>query len=247
MIDKICSLAYTAGCAIIQVYNGFIPLDIQKKSDNSLVTNADFSAHKIISEGLRILTPQIPILSEEESDLWINRQNWTQYWLVDPLDGTAEFLNHNDEFTVNIALIQSGIPVLGVIYAPALKKMYYAIKDKAWKKENGLNMQLRVKNRQPPIVVISRSHNNNKKLNNYLKTLPKHQVIKMGSSLKFCMVAEGKAQIYPRLGKTHIWDTGAGHAIAIGSGAKMTNFQGEHIDYTPTHSCLNPEFIVSLI
>ncbi|VFP88822.1 3'(2'),5'-bisphosphate nucleotidase CysQ [Candidatus Erwinia haradaeae] len=246
MLDKICCLAYQAGCAIEKVYNGLIPLNIEIKPDQSMVTNADLTAHKIIVEGLKILTPEIPILSEEKSIPWIYRKNWEQYWLVDPLDGTTEFLNHNDEFTVNIAFIESGIPVLGVIYAPALKIMYYALKNQAWKKENGLNIKIHVKNVNPPIVVISRSHNN-KKLNSYLKTLTKHRITKIGSSLKFCMIAEGTAQIYPRLGATHIWDTGAGHAIAVASGAKMTDLQGKNIDYLPSKSYVNPEFIVSLI
>ncbi|VFP80266.1 3'(2'),5'-bisphosphate nucleotidase CysQ [Candidatus Erwinia haradaeae] len=247
MLKSVCRLVREAGDAIIQVYNGQIPLNIKYKTNHSMVTSADIVAHKIIVSGLRILTPQIPILSEEEPLTWEDRKNWTQYWLVDPLDGTKEFIQRNGEFTVNIALINKGKPVLGVVYAPILSVMYYATEKEAWKENKGNHTKIYVKKLSPPVVMISRSHTDNNLMMNYLNLIGDHKIIKMGSSLKFCMVAEGKAQIYPRFGKTNIWDTGAGHAIALAAGAVVNDWQDKALNYIPQKSYLNPGFYVSII
>ncbi len=158
MLEQVCQLARNAGDAIMQVYDGAKPMEYARKQDDSPVTAADIAAHTVILEGLRTLTPDIPVLSEEDPPAWEVRQHWQRYWLVDPLDGTKEFIKRNGEFTVNIALIEQGKPVLGVVYAPVLKVMYYAAEGKAWKEECGVRKQIQVRDARPPLVVISRSH-----------------------------------------------------------------------------------------
>lgn len=245
MLDKICQLARGAGVAIMQVYDGQKPLEATHKSDDSPVTAADIAAHTIILQGLQTLTPEIPVLSEEDPQTWETRQSWDRYWLVDPLDGTKEFLKRNGEFTVNIALIEKGKAVLGVVYAPVLNVMYSAAEGKAWKEENGVRNQIHVRDARPPLVVISRSHGDDE-LKEYLHQLGEHQTTSIGSSLKFCLVAEGQAQLYPRFGPTNIWDTAAGHAVAAAAGAHVHDWQGKSLDYTPRESFLNPGFRVSI-
>ncbi len=245
MLDKICQLAREAGAAIMQVYDGQKPLEATQKSDDSPVTAADIAAHTIILQGLQTLTPEIPVLSEEDPQTWETRQSWDRYWLVDPLDGTKEFLKRNGEFTVNIALIEKGKAVLGVVYAPVLNVMYSAAEGKAWKEENGARNQIHVRDARPPLVVISRSHGDDE-LKEYLHQLGEHQTTSIGSSLKFCLVAEGQAQLYPRFGPTNIWDTAAGHAVAAAAGAHVHDWQGKSLDYTPRESFLNPGFRVSI-
>ncbi|OAT32990.1 3'(2'),5'-bisphosphate nucleotidase [Buttiauxella ferragutiae ATCC 51602] len=229
----------------MQVYEGQKPLEATHKSDDSPVTAADIAAHTIILKGLQALTPEIPVLSEEDPQTWETRQHWQRYWLVDPLDGTKEFLKRNGEFTVNIALIENGKAVMGVVFAPVLNVMYSAAEGKAWKEENGARNQIHVRDARPPLVVISRSHGDDE-LKEYLHQLGEHQTTSIGSSLKFCLVAEGQAQLYPRFGPTNIWDTAAGHAVAAAAGAHVHDWQGKSLDYTPRESFLNPGFRVSI-
>ena len=145
MLDQVCQLARNAGDAIMQVYDGTKPMDVVSKADNSPVTAADIAAHTVIMDGLRTLTPDIPVLSEEDPPGWEVRQHWQRYWLVDPLDGTKEFIKRNGEFTVNIALIDHGKPILGVVYAPVMNVMYSAAEGKAWKEECGVRKQIQVR------------------------------------------------------------------------------------------------------
>ncbi|MDU6355673.1 MAG: 3'(2'),5'-bisphosphate nucleotidase CysQ [Klebsiella grimontii] len=223
MLEQVCQLARNAGDAIMEVYDGKQPMDIASKKDDSPVTAADIAAHKVIISGLLALTPDIPVLSEEDPPAWEVRQHWQRYWLVDPLDGTKEFIKRNGEFTVNIALI-----------------------EKAWKEECGVRKQIQVRDARPPLVVISRSHGNDPELQEYLEQLGEHQTTSIGSSLKFCLVAEGQAQLYPRFGPTSTWDTAAGHAVASAAGAHVHDWQGRTLDYTPRESFLNPGFRVSI-
>ena len=174
MLDKICQLARDAGEAIMQVYDGSKPMEVVSKADDSPVTAADIAAHKVILKGLQALTPDIPVLSEEAPQSWEERQRWQRYWLVDPLDGTKEFIKRNGEFTVNIALIEKGKAVLGVVYAPVMKVMYSAAEGKAWKEECGVRKQIQVRDARPPLVVISRSHSDSE-LQEYLQQLGEHQ------------------------------------------------------------------------
>ena len=245
MLDQVCQLARNAGDAIMQVYDGTKPMDVVSKADNSPVTAADIAAHTVIMDGLRTLTPDIPVLSEEDPPGWEVRQHWQRYWLVDPLDGTKEFIKRNGEFTVNIALIDHGKPIIGVVYAPVMNVMYSAAEGKAWKEECGVRKQIQVLDARPPLVVISRSHAD-AELKEYLQQLGEHQTTSIGSSLKFCLVAEGQAQLYPRFGPTNIWDTAAGHAVAAAAGAHVHDWLGKTLDYTPRESFLNPGFRVSI-
>ena len=207
MLEQVCQLARNAGDAIMEVYDGNQPINVASKKDDSPVTAADIAAHKVIVSGLQALDPDTPILSEEDPPSWEVRQHWQRYWLVDPLDGTKEFIKRNGEFTVNIALIENG---------------------------------------KPTLVVISRSHGNDPELQEYLEQLGEHQTTSIGSSLKFCLVAEGQAQLYPRFGPTSTWDTAAGHAVAVAAGAHVHDWQGKTLDYTPRESFLNPGFRVSI-
>lgn len=245
MLDAICQLAREAGDAIMQVYEGHKPMEVTSKKDDSPVTAADIAAHNVIARGLQALTPDVPVLSEEDPPAWDIRQTWTRYWLVDPLDGTKEFIKRNGEFTVNIALIENGKPVMGVVYAPVLNVMYSAADGKAWKDEAGNRQPIQVRDARPPLVVVSRSHADDE-LKEYLHQLGEHQTTAIGSSLKFCLVAEGKAQLYPRFGPTSVWDTAAGHAVAVAAGAHVHDWQGRSLDYTPRESFLNPGFRVSI-
>ena len=244
LLPPLFNAAVRAGAAIMNVYKNKEDYDISLKNDRTPITLADRVAHKTIREYLG--PTRIPILSEEGREMrYEERCNWELYWLVDPLDGTKEFIKRNGEFTVNIALIEKGKPVLGVVYAPVMKVMYSAAEGKAWKEECGVRKQIQVRDARPPLVVISRSHADNE-LKEYLQQLGEHQTTSIGSSLKFCLVAEGHAQLYPRFGPTNVWDTAAGHAVAAAAGAHVHDWQGKPLDYTPRESFLNPGFRVSI-
>jgi len=243
-LAPVIDLVQAAGHAILPHWRS--ELQVHEKADASPVTAADLAAHHLLSEGLQALDASIPVLSEEACDLALaERAGWTRWWLVDPLDGTKEFIKRNGEFTVNIALIEKGKAVLGVVYAPVMKVMYSAAEGKAWKEECGVRKQIQVRDARPPLVVISRSHSDSE-LQEYLQQLGEHQTTSIGSSLKFCLVAEGQAQLYPRFGPTNVWDTAAGHAVAAAAGAHVHDWQGKPLDYTPRESFLNPGFRVSL-
>jgi 3'(2'), 5'-bisphosphate nucleotidase len=218
---RLSQLAVAAGHAAMAHYHDGIA--VEKKSDQSPVTAADHAAHTIIVQGLGHWDPTIPIISEEGAiPDQATRAGWRRFWLVDPLDGTKEFIQRNGEFTVNIALIDGGVPVLGVIYAPAMDLLYYAGEGLgAWKRV-GDGTPERIYS-EPPLpghalrVAESRSHPS-KELEAYLATLPVKERVPAGSSLKFCRVAEGAADLYPRLGPTMEWDVAAGDCIFRNSG-----------------------------
>ncbi|QCI24060.1 3'(2'),5'-bisphosphate nucleotidase [Buchnera aphidicola (Macrosiphoniella sanborni)] len=249
MLDKICQLARCAGHSIMNFYNSQEYLNISYKSDNTPVTNVDREASNIIKKGIVLITPNVPIVSEEENyDLNICK-NWNNYWLIDPLDGTKEFLKKNGEFTVNICLIKNNIPILGVIYAPVLDILYSSYKNNAWKeKKIGCKRKIHVSKANIPLLVISRSHPN-EKLKQYLKNIKNYKIKKLGSSLKFCLIAEGKAQIYPRFGNTNIWDTAAGNAILVASGGIVKTWTNHNLNYSLStrSSFINPGFYASVL
>ncbi|MCE2594560.1 3'(2'),5'-bisphosphate nucleotidase CysQ [Motilimonas cestriensis] len=249
LIDKpiadICDIARLAGEAILEIYQR--DFEVQTKSDQSPLTEADLAAHNVIVKGLQAATPDIPILSEEAADIsWQVRQTWQTFWLVDPLDGTKEFIKKNGEFTVNIALIHNNKPVLGVVYAPVLDKLYFADENGSFLTENGATRRLKVE--APAVgetvkIVGSRSHPS-PDLAEYLTRFENYEMVPVGSSLKFCMVAEGAAHIYPRLGPTMNWDTGAGHCVAEQAGATVCQLDGSALLYNHQESLLNPYFEV---
>ncbi len=251
-LQAIADLAISAGDAIMQYYHGEKGLGIQQKSDDSPVTLADLASHGVIVEGLKQLTPNIPIMSEEAPNIsWSERQSWTVYWLIDPLDGTKEFIGQNGEFTVNIALIVNGQAVAGVVYAPVLGKCYCgSLGQGAWCIDDhqntpfSLTATAKVK-RSKPIVVGSRSHPS-PELGQYLDSLPAYELLSVGSSLKFCMLAEGKADLYPRLGPTSEWDTAAAQAVLEAAGGKVSCYpKRQPLRYNTKEEILNPYFIAT--
>jgi len=242
MLKELQQIARDAGAAIMEIYNSD-DFDVQLKGNDSPLTKADLAAHRVIVDGLSQLNEQYPILSEESADIsWDKRQQWQRYWLVDPLDGTKEFIKRNGEFTVNIALIENGEPVMGVVYAPVLDAMYVGDRD------NGATLNdtpIQVEQNTPETlrIVGSRSHAS-QETTDWLEQLDKpYEMVPMGSSLKICLVAEGKADIYPRLGPTSEWDTAAAHAVLNAAGGSITTVDGEPLRYNQKDSFLNPYFI----
>ena len=250
-IHKINSIAKKAGDEIMKIYQQDFEVDY--KADNSPLTKADIKSNEIITESLKDLYPEIPILSEENKEVPYNiRKNWEYFWLIDPLDGTKEFVKKNGEFTVNIALIHKDTPVLGVIYAPVLEILYYAQKEKgAFKQEKNKKPQrlpiYKHANNDILKVIVSKSHYNqetrdfvNNLKNKFKKII---EFIRIGSSLKLCFIAEGKADIYPRLASTMEWDIAAGQAIVEQAGGKIVEFKTQTILKYNKKNLLNPYFL----
>jgi 3'(2'), 5'-bisphosphate nucleotidase len=243
-------LAWQAGNKIMEVY-ARDDFDMRIKSDDSPLTEADLAAHHVIVDGLTALDASIPVLSEESAKIaWSERQSWSRYWLVDPLDGTKEFIKRNGEFTVNIALVENHKPVFGVVYAPVLGVTYYSDHSKAYKL-TGTDLadaaSIKVMPHQDGEiwkVVGSRSHAGDS-LGSFLEALGEHEMVSMGSSLKLCLVAEGVAHIYPRLGPTSEWDTAASHAVVNAAGGRVVVADtDDDLQYNTKESLLNPFFIV---
>mgnify|MGYP001396386115 CR=1 FL=1 len=240
ILDSILQIALDAGQVILQHYHSNV--EVQEKADKSPVTAADLAANTVIVGKLQKLTPDVPVLSEESTHThWQERQFWNTFWLVDPLDGTKEFLKGNGEFTVNIALIKNGKPVLAVVHAPALEKSWLGDGRSAWVETSEGREPIKVCSETIPTVVGSRSHPS-PEMANYLNDLKEYKIVSVGSSLKFCLVAEGVAQLYPRLGPTMMWDTAAGQCIAESAGAKVTLLDGQPLQYH-REELLNPYFV----
>jgi len=250
-INDIIEITRKAGDAIMEVYStdDFAVVD---KSDKSPLTKADKAGNEVIINMLAANYPNIPIISEENKEVaYEDRKDWDWFWLVDPLDGTKEFIKKNGEFTVNIALVHNGKPVAGVVGVPARNHIYYAMQGKGAFKidENNISTPLKVNEPASDRIALigSRSHPSAefdaflKKMEDQYETV---DFVAAGSSLKFCLIAEGKADIYPRLGPTMEWDTGAGHAVVLEAGARVKVF-GDTIDLEYNkQSLLNPFFIV---
>lgn len=246
LIEDVIHISRQAGSRIMDIYAA--DYTVEEKTDRTPLTEADMAAHYCIVESLGKLTPDIPVLSEESADIPFRiRTQWQQYWLVDPLDGTREFIKRNGEFTVNIALIKNHKPVMGVIHAPVADIVYAGVIGKsAWKQKGHQERKpITVRNvpKALPVVAGSRSHRGNL-LVKFLKQLGAHKLISMGSSLKSCLVAEGKADIYPRFGPTSEWDTGAAQAIVEAAGGLITTLDLQPVRYNTRKSLLNPHFIV---
>ena len=249
-IQNIIAIAKEAGEAIMQIYNQ--DFEVEYKQDNSPLTLADKNANKIIEDGLRKLLVSLPILSEESKEIhYEERRYWEYFWLVDPLDGTKEFVGRNGEFTVNIALICKDTPVLGVVYVPVSGTCYWAKKDDGAFKD-GQRLPLITKDQRDTYkVVVSRSHMS-KETQSFIKLIvtDKEKVLTpVGSSLKICMVAEGVADIYPRLGPTMEWDTAAAHAIINESSCTLSKFTDNpnNRHYYNKPSLLNSSFVVTCV
>ncbi|MDB4837331.1 3'(2'),5'-bisphosphate nucleotidase CysQ [Marinomonas sp.] len=245
--QDVIDLAKKAGDAIMDIYQK--DFAVYDKSDASPLTEADLAAHHILVDGLERLT-DYPVLSEESSEeIKQERLNWNEYWLIDPLDGTKEFVKKNGEFTVNVAFIKDGKPTFGVVYAPALDTLYVGdINEGAYKQEgNSAAKKITVKAKPEQasdyVIVGSRSHQSDE-FKAFIADYPGADIVSMGSSLKLCLVAEGKADIYPRLGLTCEWDTGAAHAVVEAAGGKVLHAEtGQPLKYNK-EDLLNPFFIV---
>ncbi len=242
----VCAIARRASQAILQVYES--EFAVTRKSDNSPLTEADLAAHRVIKQGLASLKPDWPILSEESAAVpWPERSQWQRYWLVDPLDGTREFVKRNGEFTVNIALIENHRPVLGVVLAPVTNELYCAWMGggafAACATDNFLLKPLRTRARAQPLIVTgSRSHNPPKTLQVLTRVGP-YELQPLGSSLKFCRIASGDADLYLRHGPTSEWDTAAGQCVLEEAGGAVTDFTGVSLGYNNQESLLNPDFL----
>lgn len=246
-LNSLLEIAKHAGTAILKVY-AEDSINVIVKGDNSPLTLADQASNEVIVTNLKELTPAIPVISEEEKDTpYEIRKEYQYYWCVDPLDGTKEFIKRNGEFTVNIALIKRNKTVFGVIYVPVTGELFYGGKDHgSWKLDaDGQKKQLKINNKADSWTAVgSRSHAVDEEIA-VQKMYPVAQTASVGSSLKFCLIAEGLAQIYYRHGPTMEWDTASGQAIAEGAGAVMTTPDGQPFMYNKT-SLLNGPFLVKV-
>ena len=246
LLPEIERIAAEAGRAILEIYAQ--DFEVITKDDASPLTQADLASHRIIRDELARLTADIPLLSEESAEIpFETRSAWDEYWLIDPLDGTREFVNRNGEFTVNIALIRDNDPVMGVVHVPVSGVTYSGAAGLgAFRREAGEEAEpigIRVPCADPIVVVGSRSHAN-PALEGHLEKLGDYELVSMGSSLKFCLVAEGRADFYPRLGPTSEWDTAAAHAVVLAAGGRIVTVDGQALRYNLKASFLNPEFFV---
>jgi len=247
LLESVEALAREAGELILTFYREDI--EVEEKDDYTPVTEADRAADALIARGLRALTPEIPVVTEEEvADGLAPTRVGERFWCVDPLDGTREFINHRDEFTVNIALIEAGQPVLGVVGVPARRTLYAADgPGRATVCDDG-GEHRPIAARTPPAdglsIAASRSHANKDELQNYLKDKTVKDFLAAGSSLKFCLIAEGRADLYPRFGPTMEWDTAAAHAVLLAAGGHVRTLDGAELMYGKP-SFRNPHFIAS--
>jgi 3'(2'), 5'-bisphosphate nucleotidase len=245
LAEQLLPVVNLAGAAIMKIYDG--GFTVQHKEDDSPLTMADLESQRVILEGLKRITPDIPILSEESAAApWAERQTWRELWVVDPLDGTREFVKRNGEFTVNIALIVEHEPVLGVVSAPAQGLIFWGAKGLGAFTEHRGAARTPIRTTAPPPrplrVVGSRSHASQETAA-YLEKVAEHVMTGVGSSLKFCLLAEGKADLYPRFGPTSEWDTAAGQAVLEAAGGQVTRVDGHPMRYNCRESVLNGDFL----
>lgn len=256
LLEPVIAIAVRAGAAILEVYGRPETIAVTDKADASPLTEADLAAHGVIEAGLHALTPDVPVLSEEsgEQAAWDVRRHWTRFWLVDPLDGTKEFVARSGEFTVNIALVENGVPVLGVVYVPVTGVTYAGIHAQrvAFREQDGKRAPIRVRTLAeakaggvPVTVVASRRHGGERLpalLERLQRELGDYALANMSSSLKICLVAEGKADLYPRLGPTSEWDTAAAQAVLEAAGGHIVDTGLQPLRCNRGESLLNPEF-----
>jgi 3'(2'), 5'-bisphosphate nucleotidase len=244
-LEEVRGIAMEAGRRILDVYER--DFDVDHKEDSSPLTEADSAAHEVIVNGLTRLTPDIPVLSEESGAVdYDKRSGWPRFWLVDPLDGTKQFIERQGEFTVNIALVEGNRPVLGVVYVPVLGLSYYACRGGGAFKQKAECRPDAIRARRyaggKPIVAASRSHAG-ERLKDFLESVGEHDLVSMGSALKFCLVAEGTADVYPRLGPTMEWDTAAAQCVIEEAGGRVTDWHGRPLVYNKP-DLHNPWFVV---
>ncbi|MEZ5536749.1 MAG: 3'(2'),5'-bisphosphate nucleotidase CysQ [Thiolinea sp.] len=245
LTEAACAIACEAGEKIMAIYNS-ADFSVEHKKDDSPLTAADLASHRCIVAALEEMTPEYPVLSEESAAIpFAERSQWTTYWLVDPLDGTREFIKQNGEFSVLIALIHNHEPVLGVVHAPAIETTWYAsLGNGAFKQTGEYVVPLQVREAGETLAVVgSRSHAGDS-LKAFLAKIGEHELVSMGSILKACLVADGRADIYPRLGLTSEWDTAAAQIIVEEAGGQVTQTDMSPMRYNTKESLLNPHFLV---
>ena len=246
LLGAVMEIAGRAAARILEIYDRVDP-EVTYKRDDSPLTLADLESHRILAAGLRDFSPEIPVLSEEGAGApFERRRGWRRFWLVDPLDGTKEFIRRNGEFTVNVALVEDGAPVLGVVHAPTLGRTFTGAAGLgAWRRDgDGAARPITASGSAAGTLVVaaSRSHPG-PHLQVFLDRLPDHRLVSMGSSLKLCLVAEGRADLYPRLGPTMEWDTAAAHAVVAAAGGRVVDFAGASLRYNK-EDLHNPHFLV---
>lgn len=255
LVTELVALVEVAGAAILEIYT--TDFDVETKADESPLTQADLAAHRAIEAGLKKLTPDIPLFSEEsELPSFALRSQWNRYWLVDPLDGTKEFVNRNGEFTVNIALIDNQQPVFGIVGVPVRDQVYVGIEGRgAYRlsrkadEPDRIELNGRPRNDEEPLVVVASRSHGGERLEQYLVELEETfggvSRTPVGSSLKLCILADGEADLYPRLGPTSEWDIAAAHAVLAAAGGEVWAADGSPLSYNSKDSVLNPEFFAA--
>jgi 3'(2'), 5'-bisphosphate nucleotidase len=259
-----CEIARNAGKAILEVYahsDTVAGKNIQHKADSSPLTEADLRAHHVIARALQLLTPNIAIVSEEDDASHAHRIASGEFWIIDPLDGTKEFIARNGQFTVNIALVRQGMPVIGVVYAPVLDELFWSEPDINSNAGSSANVNMcalshiqnqthviRVSTPQQqlgkPVRVLASRNHMNEQTQEFIRALGAHELVQAGSSLKFCRIAQGLADCYPRLGPTCEWDTAAAQAVLEAAGGFVRTLNGERLLYGKSE-VLNPSFVAS--
>lgn len=249
LTQDVLSISLDTGVKILEIYSS--GYQVNKKNDDTPLTTADLVANEFIISELTKIAANIPILTEESFEIPFNkRSRWEYYWLVDPLDGTREFIKHNGEFSINISLIYRGKPILGVVHAPALDISYFASRNNgAWKVANNIapkkiHVRKASSNKDKTLTVTCGRNYSSDRLKKFLSRLGSYQSLPMGSSLKSCLVAEGVADIYPKMGLTSEWDTAAAQCIVEEAGGFVTDINMEELRYNTKDSLLNPDFLV---
>lgn len=244
LLASVAAVAEEAAAGILRIYRR--DFQVEYKDDKSPLTEADLFSHRVISEGLARLKPSLPVLSEESAAVaFSERRAWDDYWLVDPLDGTREFVNRRDDFTVNVALVHRQRPVLGVVHVPVEGSCYMATLDGGARKREKDGSERVIRAREDaqgePVVAVSVSHAG-AATEAFLGKIGRHRLVRRGSLIKCCLIAEGKADFYPRFGKTCEWDTAAGQCILEEAGGALTDFSGKPLRYNTKESLINPPF-----
>ncbi|WP_303292786.1 3'(2'),5'-bisphosphate nucleotidase CysQ [Marinobacter sp. ST-43] len=245
ILPDVIKIADEASEKVLHIYQS--DFKVNYKEDRSPITAADIASHDIIVKGLRQISRDIPILSEEGAEIsWEERKKWRRFWLIDPIDGTKDFTQRTGEFTVNIAMIEDGEPVMGVVTAPALKEAFWGIRGEGahMRDRTGRVHRIRVAEPKETLRVVASKNHLNEETRAFIEALGSHETVQAGSSLKFCRIAEGHADIYPRMGPTSEWDTAAAHAVLVAAGGKVQTPEGQPLVYGK-ENILNPNFIAA--
>ena len=245
LIPPLIKLTTEVGEVIMSFYKNDISVEV--KSDQTPLTVVDQTAHQLIIKGLHSLTPDTPILSEESNEISFDeRSKWSEYWLIDPLDGTRDFLEHTGEFCICIAYIKDHVPIFGMIYAPLDQIHYYTLDGQAFKRQNGVEVTLKTHAPSSPLQVVIGHHSfHNEQLTSHLSHQADYEISRLGSALKFCQIAQGHYDYYPRFGPCSEWDTAAGVCILQNAGGSVVDEHGKALKYNTKESLLSPIFFAS--